>query len=207
METQYQTVFGSLQKYEKGRVEPINDDVKCYAFSNVFEICNKSKPYERVVFGINQIYVLEAIRAEGASSWYSCAHDEFALCMDNQVEVHLVKLEQPAVKDSEKNGAIRLEGEPQGKKMGWIKLQTRPSSAAARQLRVSISCRQPRCRRFANVQRRSVDRALGRDLPDPVTAKSTEAIKSIVAPEIYVIDQSEPRCSSASGAIASKSIL
>jgi len=123
METQYQTVFGSLQKYEKGRVEPINDDVKCYAFSNVFEICNKSKPYERVVFGINQIYVLEAIRAEGSSPWYSCAHDEFALCMDNHVEVHLVKLEKPAVQDSEKNGAVRLEGEPQGKKMGWIKLK------------------------------------------------------------------------------------
>ncbi len=123
MESQYQTVFGSLQKYEQGRVEPINDDVKSYAFSNVFAICSKSKPYERVVFAINQIYVLEAIRAEGVSPWYTCAHDEFALCMDNEFEVHLVKLEQPAITDAEKTGAIALAGEPSGKKMGWMKLK------------------------------------------------------------------------------------
>jgi len=123
MPTQYQTVFGSLDKFEKGRVEVINDNPKNYAFSNVFEICSKAKPWERVVFGMNQIYVLEAVRAEGTSPWFSCAHDEFALCMDREVEVHLVKLEQPAVKDKEKNGAVKLEGEPQGKKMGWIKLK------------------------------------------------------------------------------------
>ena len=83
----------------------------------------KATPWERVVFGKNQIYVLEAIRAEGASPWFSCAHDEFALCMDQEVDVHLVKLDQPAVKDAEKNGAMKLEGEPRGKKMGWIKLK------------------------------------------------------------------------------------
>ena len=111
MTTQYQTIFGSLENYEKGRVEVINDNAKNYAFSNVFEICTKAKPWERVVFGKNQIYVLEAMRAEGISPWYSCAHDEFALCMDKEVDVHLVKLDQPAVKDAEKNGAIRLDGE------------------------------------------------------------------------------------------------
>jgi hypothetical protein len=123
MTTQYQTIFGSLENYEKGRVEVINDNAKNYAFSNVFEICTKAKPWERVVFGKNQIYVLEAIRAEGTSPWYSCAHDEFALCMDKEVDVHLVKLDKPAVQDAEKNGAIRLDGEPRGKKMGWIKLK------------------------------------------------------------------------------------
>lgn len=121
--TSYTTVFGSLDKYEKGRVEVINDNPKNYAFSNVFEICNKSKPYEKIVMGINQIYVLEAIRAEGNSPWYSAAHDEFALCMDGEVEIHLVKLDQPAVTDAEKNGAIKLTGEPVGKKMGWMKLK------------------------------------------------------------------------------------
>lgn len=117
------TVFGSLERYEKGRVEVINDNAKNYAFSNVFEICNKSKPYEKVVMGINQIYVLEAIRAEGTSPWYSCAHDEFVLSMDGEVEVHLVKLDKPAVSDAEKNGAIKLSGEPVGRKMGWMKLR------------------------------------------------------------------------------------
>ena len=59
MSVAYQTKFGSLQHYEKGGVQPIADDVKNYAFSNCFEIASKSKPYEKVVFGQNQIYVLE----------------------------------------------------------------------------------------------------------------------------------------------------
>jgi hypothetical protein len=123
MSTRYQTRFGSLNSYEKGRVEPINDDVRNYAFSNCFEVASKSKPYEKVVFGQNMEYVLEAIRAEGNSPWYTCAHDEFALCMDGSVEVHLVKLEAgPVVSDKNKNGAVLVKGEPQGKKMGWIKL-------------------------------------------------------------------------------------
>ncbi len=116
------TVFGSLERYEKGRVEVINDNAKNYAFSNVFEICNGSKAYERVVFGINQIYVLEALRAEGVSPWFTCAHDEFALCMDKEVEIHFVQLPGPAV-PADKNGAIALPGEPQGRKMGWIKIK------------------------------------------------------------------------------------
>lgn len=43
-EQRYQTSFGSLEHYEKGGVEVINDNPKNYAFSNVFEICNNSKP-------------------------------------------------------------------------------------------------------------------------------------------------------------------
>jgi hypothetical protein len=123
MSTRYQTRFGSLTSFDKGRVEPINDDVRHYAFSNCFEVASKSRPYEKVVFGQNMEYVLEAIRAEGASAWYTCAHDEFALCMDGSVEVHLVKLDgAQVVKDRDKNGAVLVNGEPQGKKMGWIKL-------------------------------------------------------------------------------------
>ncbi len=90
--TAYKTHFGSLDRFEKGGVQTIDDDVKNYAFSNCFEIASRSKPYERVVFGQNQIYVLECLRAEGASPWYTCAHDEFALVMDGEVEIHLVKL-------------------------------------------------------------------------------------------------------------------
>jgi len=77
---------------------------------------------EKVVFGINQIYVLEAIRAEGVSPWYTCAHDEFALCMDKEVEIHLVKLDTPLA-PADKNGAILVGGEPVGTKMGWIKIK------------------------------------------------------------------------------------
>lgn len=119
----YKTTFGSLDHFEKGGVQPIADDVRHYAFSNCFEIASKSRPYEKVVFGLNQIYVLETVRAEGISPWYTCAHDEFALVMDGDVEVHLVKLDAAqAVPDVEHNGAVLVEGEPRGPKMGWMKL-------------------------------------------------------------------------------------
>jgi hypothetical protein len=123
MPSTYTTRFGSLNNYEKGRVEPIADDVRNYAFSNCFEIANNSKPFEKVVFGQNMEYVLETIRAEGDSPWYTCAHDEFALCMDGEVEIHLLKLGvDQAVADSSKEGAVLVEGDPRGKKMGWMKL-------------------------------------------------------------------------------------
>jgi hypothetical protein len=121
---QYQTRFGSLASFEKGGVQVIDDNVKHYAFSNCFDIANKSQPYEKVVFGQNQIYVLEALRAEGDSPWFTCAHDEFALCMDGDVEVHLVKLDAAqCVSDTEKNGAVRVAGTPHGARMGWMRLQ------------------------------------------------------------------------------------
>jgi hypothetical protein len=124
MTVQYETKFGSLKSYEKGGVQAIDDDVRHYAFSNCFEIANSSKPYEKVVFGQNQIYVLETLRAEGSSPWYTCAHDEFALVMDGEVEVHLIKLDDAQViKDAEKDGAVLVAGEPKGQKMGWMKLK------------------------------------------------------------------------------------
>ena len=95
MSVNYHTQFGSLKSYEKGRVEPIDDDVKHYAFSNCFEIASKSKPYEKVVFGQNQIYVLETLRAEGDSPWSTCAHDD----------------------------AVLVQGQPHGAKMGWMKIK------------------------------------------------------------------------------------
>jgi len=120
----YTTRFGSLDQFEKGQVQIIDDDVKNYAFSNCFDIASRAKPYEKVVFGVNQIYVLEAIRAEGQSPWYTCAHDEFALCMDGEVEVHLVQLDgNQTVTDTDKNGAVTVQGEPRGKKMGWMKIR------------------------------------------------------------------------------------
>ena len=120
----YRTVFGSLDRFDKGGVQNIDDDVKHYAFSNCFEIASRSKPYEKVVFGQNQIYVLETIRAEGTSPWYTCAHDEFALVMDGEVDIELVKLEgEQLVPDGEHNGAVLVKGEPKGRKMGWMKLR------------------------------------------------------------------------------------
>lgn len=123
MSHEYTTRFGSLQDYDKGRVEIINDDVRHYAFSNCFDIASNSQPYEKVVFGQNMEYVMEVLRAEGDSPWYTCAHDEFALCMDGEVEIHLIKLDAAQVSpDENKEGAILVDGEPEGAKMGWLKL-------------------------------------------------------------------------------------
>jgi hypothetical protein len=115
-----QTVFGSLKNYEKGGVTVIEGDPKHYVHSNVFEVASKSKPYEKVVVAQNLKYVMEVLRAEGVSSWYSASHDEAAIVMDGEVEVHLVKPDQQLVPES-KEGSVKLNGEPKGRKMGWIK--------------------------------------------------------------------------------------
>lgn len=115
----YTTVFGSLDNYEKGRIELINDNPKNYAFSNLFEVAANSKPYEKVAVGKNMKYVLEAIRCEGTSEWRTCAHDEFPTVMDGEVTVELVKLDTPAV-PADKEGSVALGGDPVGKKMGHV---------------------------------------------------------------------------------------
>lgn len=120
---QYTTDFGSIDNYRKGGVEVIQDNPKNYVFSNMFEVAAKSKPYERVAVAKNFEYVIESVRAEGVSPWYTCAHDEFAVAMDGRVEVELVKLDDPdAAVDPESEGAHRIKGEPAGRKMGRIVL-------------------------------------------------------------------------------------
>ena len=117
---EYVTRFGSLDKFEKGGVEIINDDPRHYAFSNIFEVASRSKPYEKVAVGKNMQYVLEAIRAEGTSEWRVSSHDEFALVMDGEVEMRLVKPDDPSVVNAQKEGSVRLAGEPRGRRMGTI---------------------------------------------------------------------------------------
>lgn len=119
--SEFQTVFGSLNDYTKGELTIINDDPKNYVFSNIFDVASKSKPYERVVVAINLEYVIETVRAEGTSEWFAVAHDEFAIVMDGEVRVDLVKLDNPAAAvAADKQGAVKLKGEPVGKKMGYI---------------------------------------------------------------------------------------
>lgn len=117
--TDVKTVFGSLHNYQKGGVEVIKDNPKNYVFSNVFEVAERSKSYERVAVGKNFEYVIEAMRAEDTSPWYACAHDEFALVMDGKVEVRLVKPDRPLV-PADKAGAVKLDAAPAGRKMGRV---------------------------------------------------------------------------------------
>ena len=117
--TQYTTVFGSLDNYEKGGVDVINDEPKFYAFSNVFEVASTAKPYEKVAVGKNLEYVLEVIRAEGTSEWRVTPHDEFALVMDGEVRIELFDPDEPLI-DPEAGGSIAIDGDPVGKLMGKI---------------------------------------------------------------------------------------
>lgn len=119
---EYTTKFGSLDNYRKGTIEIIDDDPKHYAFSNVFEVASMSTPYEKVAVGKNQQYVIEAIRAEGTSGWRTCDHDETVLCMDGDVTVRLVKLDEPLAPPG-KEGSIAVDGEPSGPEMGWIRIR------------------------------------------------------------------------------------
>ncbi|NMX39353.1 MULTISPECIES: hydroxyquinol 1,2-dioxygenase [Pseudomonas] len=115
-----ETVFGSLDNYSKGSVEIISGQASHYAFSNVFEVAEKSLPYEKVVVGLNLGYVIETLRAEGQSPWYTAAHDEFAIVMDGEVRVDFLKLDTPLT-DGE---GTRLAGEiPAGKPMGYVLLK------------------------------------------------------------------------------------
>ncbi len=120
---QYQTSFGSLDKFEKGTIELINDKAKHYVFSNVFDVANKSKPYEKVVVGKNLQYVIETLRAEGDSPWFAASHDEFVVAMEGEIEVHYVKLGDSLKVAATKEGSVRIQGTPAGRTMGVIKLK------------------------------------------------------------------------------------
>lgn len=114
----YRTQFGSLETHDRGRVEPIDDDPKRYAFSNLFEVAANSKPYEKVAVAKNLQYVIEAIRAEGTSEWRVADHDETALIMDGEVTVELLDLADPGVVPAGTEGSIALAGNPEGTPMG-----------------------------------------------------------------------------------------
>jgi len=117
---EHTTRFGSLQHYDKGGVEVVNDDARNYVFSNIFEVASRSKPYEKVAVGKNIEYVIEAIRAEGTSGWRAPAQDEFALVMDGEVEIRLLKLDRPAM-PAGVAGSVGLAGTPAGRKMGVVR--------------------------------------------------------------------------------------
>src|SRR5437868_11787700 len=105
----WKTSFGSLQHFDKGRVEIIDDDPKHYTFSNMFEVASMSRPYEQVAVGKNIQYVLEVLRADGTSEWRTADHDQFALVMDGEVETRLIKLDTASQRAPEgKAGSIRV---------------------------------------------------------------------------------------------------
>lgn len=129
----FKTVFGSLEHYARGRIEVIRDDPRRYAFSNVFEVAERSAPYEKVVVAKSLEYAIETLRAEGSSLWFAAPHDEFALVMDGVVVIDLIKLEEPrSVEEKTRAGSIALPGKPSGKSMGFMKLRRGHQALLAR---------------------------------------------------------------------------
>lgn len=114
----YRTHVGALDSYEKGLIE-LDDDLRKYAFSNVFEVAGASKPFERVAVVQNLEYVAEVMRVEGDSPWFAAPHDEFALVMDGEVTFNFVKLADGQVPGHE-GGAIQLGAKPNGPVMGRV---------------------------------------------------------------------------------------
>jgi hypothetical protein len=118
-----QTWFGSLDNYRKGSIEIIKGKPEHYAMSNVFEVASRAAPYEKVVVGKNLKYVIEALRAEGTSSWFAAAHDEFAVVLDGEIDVHFIKPSDGPLVDGQTEGTVRLEGKPAGAAMGYVRLR------------------------------------------------------------------------------------
>jgi hypothetical protein len=117
-----ETWFGSLDHYRKGSIEIIKGEPEHYAMSNVFEVASHSAPFEKVVVGKNLKYVIEALRAEGSSPWFAASHDEFVVVLDGEVEVRFIKPSDGPLVDAKTEGTVRLEGEPSGQSMGYVRL-------------------------------------------------------------------------------------
>jgi hypothetical protein len=114
----YKTQVGSLASYEKGLIE-LDDDLRKYAFSNIFEVAGAAQPFERVAVVQNLEYVAEVMRVEGESPWFAAPHDEFALVMDGEVTFNFIKLADDQVPGHE-GGAVRLGARPNGPAMGRV---------------------------------------------------------------------------------------
>lgn len=118
----YTTKFGSLEQYEKGSIQIIQGEASNYAFSNVFEVAAKGKPYEKTIVGMNLKFVIESVLAEGQSAWYTASHDEFVIVLDGEVRVDYLKLDEALV--SEDQEGTYLAGEqPKGQPMGYVVLK------------------------------------------------------------------------------------
>jgi hypothetical protein len=124
METDMQeTYLGSLGNYRKGSIEIIKGKPGHYAMSNVFEVASHAAPYEKVVVGKNLKYVIETVRAEGVSPWFSASHDEFAVVLDGEIDIHFIKPSDGPLVNADTEGSVRLEGEPAGQPMGYVRLR------------------------------------------------------------------------------------
>jgi hypothetical protein len=140
------TEYSTMDNIHKGGVTITGkDEKKNYLFSNVYEVAKNSAPYERVVVAKNLEYTIEVSRAEGDSPWYICSHDETVVIMEGAAEIRFIKpADSSVVPPEDKDGAIKLSGQPEGQDMGWINAefgtQALLPKGAAYQYRPSKTC-------------------------------------------------------------------
>ena len=191
----HRTRFGSLAHYDKGGVEVIKDDPRNYVFSNVFEVASKAKPYEKVAVGKNIEYVIEAIRAEGTSGWRVAAQDEFALVMDGEVEVRLVKPDDPATGSGGQPRLDSARDRPHGSEDGPRSRAARSHDALARRSGLPVPRRAARGDPAADPGRTRHGGALGRDLSDdaaaPGLSEEDDAMTTDTVPELGSIEPNQ----------------
>jgi len=121
---EYTTRFGSMGQYEKGRVEVLNDEARHYAFSNIFEVASKAVPYDKTAVAKNLEYVVEVLRAEGTSDWFSSSNDEFAVIMEGNIRIELRTIEVSFPNPNlDGPGSTTVSPKHLGKKMGIMKLR------------------------------------------------------------------------------------
>jgi hypothetical protein len=114
----YKTEMASLASYDKGTIV-LDDDLRHYAFSNMFEVADNAAPFERVMVVSNIEYCTEVTKIDGASPWYTASHDEFSTVMDGEVEYTFFKLEDDEI-PANATGASKLAADPKGARMGKV---------------------------------------------------------------------------------------
>ena len=95
-------------------------DVKDHALSNLFDVAAWARPWERIPVGRTRTHVLEVVRAQGISPWFANARDESVLVLDGDIVIQYKRPNVPAVRPGQP-AAVRLEKEPTGNRMGWIR--------------------------------------------------------------------------------------
>lgn len=118
----YNTKYASIDDYRKGGLQLLDDNAKRYVFSNIYDVAANSADYQRTVVALNLDYTIECIRASGVSDWYICAHDEFVVAMDYDVEIHFQQVPKSYYPDPDKDGSVLFKAQS-GRFMGKVTLR------------------------------------------------------------------------------------
>jgi hypothetical protein len=159
----YTTTFGSLDDYEKGGVEVINDDPRPTSSRTCSRSRATPKPYEKVAVAKNMEYVLETIRAEGTSR---VAGHPARRVRARHRRHRRVELLDPTDPRRPRCGRLdRVDGEPDGTRMGRSRRRAGTGVAAAGRC-YRFHCRRRRRDPPPDHRRPRHPLPLGRDLPD-----------------------------------------